>query len=65
MPKDNTIETLATSVYDNGRRGLPRAGCDCVQCFGYCQVDSDAALRSQLGARIKPTRPDGSLDFAE
>jgi hypothetical protein len=23
-------------IFDNGRRGNPRLGCDCVQCFGYC-----------------------------
>jgi hypothetical protein len=40
-----SIETLATSVYDNGRRGSPKLGCDCVQCFGYCLVDKDAAYR--------------------
>lgn len=32
---------------DNGRRGDPRPGCDCVQCFGYCinDHDPDAAIR--------------------
>jgi hypothetical protein len=40
-----SIAELATSVYDNGRRGMPKPGCDCVQCFGYCLVDRDEALR--------------------
>ena len=40
-----TIERLATSVYDNGRRGSPKPGCDCVQCFGYCMVNTDVSYR--------------------
>lgn len=28
-----------TRVFDTGRRGGPRPGCDCVQCFGYCIID--------------------------
>lgn len=42
------IEKLTSSVFDNGRRGNPRPGCDCEQCFGYCLVDSDKALRDSL-----------------
>ena len=34
-----------TEIFDNGRRGEPRLGCDCVQCFGYCIVDHDVARR--------------------
>ena len=45
MDNDNTIEKLATAVYDNGRRGAPLLGCDCVQCFGYCIVDHDMRTR--------------------
>lgn len=25
-----------SQVFDNGRRGVPLVGCDCVVCFGYC-----------------------------
>lgn len=58
------IAGLATAVYDNGRRGQPRPGCDCVQCFGYCMVDGDQAARDSLGHGARhPVRPDGSLDF--
>ena len=39
------IAGLATAVFDNGRRGMPRPGCDCEQCFGYCLVDQDKASR--------------------
>ena len=39
------IKDLATEVFDNGRRGTPKPGCDCIQCFGYCMVDQDAYLR--------------------
>jgi hypothetical protein len=43
-----TIAALATAVYDNGRRGMPKPGCDCVQCFGYCLVDAEVALRESF-----------------
>lgn len=61
-----SIEGLASAVFDNGRRGMPRPGCDCVQCFGYCMVDTDAAAREVSakpvvvrGPRYKP------LNFSE
>ena len=34
-----------SEIFDNGRRGEPRPGCDCRQCFGYCIVDHDVARR--------------------
>lgn len=43
----DSIANLATSVYDNGRRGEPKPGCDCVQCFGYCIINEDQALRDR------------------
>ncbi len=36
-----------TAVFDRGRRGNPLTGCDCVQCFGYCMVNGDQALRER------------------
>lgn len=48
MAKSTSIEALASTVFDNGRRGMPRPGCDCEQCFGYCLVDADEALRAGL-----------------
>ena len=42
-------EPLATAVYDRGRRGNPLPGCDCVQCFGYCMIDGDEAMRARAG----------------
>lgn len=39
------IAALATAIYDNRRRGAPRPGCDCVQCFGYCMIDQEVAQR--------------------
>lgn len=42
-----SISQLASAVRDNGRRGEPRAGCDCMQCFGYCIVNEDQALRDR------------------
>ena len=32
---------------DNGRRGLPLIGCDCVGCFGYCLIDPEIVLRER------------------
>jgi hypothetical protein len=50
-PDKNTIDNVASAVFDNGRRGAPRPGCDCVQCFGYCQIDKDAAMRYALACQ--------------
>lgn len=63
-----SIKELSSAVHDNGRRGEPKAGCDCMQCFGYCIVDADQAVRDQAlrhDARrgIAPTW--GELDFEE
>jgi len=41
-------EPDASEVPDNGRRGKPLSGCDCMQCFGRCMVDSEVALREGL-----------------
>lgn len=41
----HTISELTTAVFDNGRRGNPKPGCDCRQCFGYCMIDGDEAFR--------------------
>jgi len=32
-------------IKDNGRRGEPLPGCDCMRCFGMCLVDPDIAHR--------------------
>ena len=63
-PSISNFAGLATSVFDNGRRGNPRPGCDCEQCFGYCLIDGDEAMRCglQIGA-VGPARPDGTLDL--
>lgn len=50
MKHSNTIKELTTAVFDNGRRGNPKPGCDCEQCFGYCLVNEEEALRKQLAA---------------
>lgn len=53
MPLPN--EKPATAVFDKGRRGEPLPGCDCVQCFGYCLIDGDEAIRERsLGAIQRP-----------
>ena len=41
-------EKPATAIYDRGRRGEPLPGCDCVQCFGYCMIDRDDAMRERF-----------------
>lgn len=46
--KAPAIDDLTSAVFDNGRRGKPKPGCDCEQCFGYCLVDSDKALRDNI-----------------
>lgn len=50
-----SIENLSSAVFDNGRRGTPKAGCDCVQCFGYCLIDQDKASR-ELSDHTKAAR---------
>jgi hypothetical protein len=42
-----SIKDLASDVVDTGRRGEPKPGCDCMQCFGYCITDEDQAQRDQ------------------
>lgn len=61
-----SIKDLSSSVQDNGRRGMPRAGCDCVQCFGYCLIDHDEAYRQRLAdaARLAQ-RERAPLDFKD
>lgn len=50
MSQDNTIARIgnAGEMHDNRRRGNPKNGCDCVQCFGYCIVEAEVALRQRL-----------------
>ncbi len=40
-----------TELRDNGRRGEPLPGCDCVRCFGYCMVNKDEAKRATFDKR--------------
>lgn len=64
-PDADTIGNLASSVFDNGRRGNPKPGCDCFQCFGYCLVDQDEAMRARFeGTGRIPARYTASLDFS-
>lgn len=39
------LDDLTSAVYDNGRRGEPLIGCDCMQCFGYCMIDAGERQR--------------------
>lgn len=64
MGKDkNSHDNLTSAVFDNGRRGNPRPGCDCEQCFGYCMVDGDKAQRESFGGSGAPRSPAAPLDF--
>lgn len=47
LSKSPSIESLSSSIQNNGRKGAPKIGCDCMQCFGYCMFDSDEAFRQQ------------------
>lgn len=38
-----SVEPNVYADFDNGRRGEPKPGCDCVQCFGRCLTDDDEA----------------------
>jgi hypothetical protein len=38
------------AVRDNGRRGEPLPGCDCMRCFGMCLIDPDMAYRDIVNA---------------
>ena len=66
--KNRSIGDMTSAVFDNGRRGVPRAGCDCVQCFGYCLIDRDEALRtmqskSEVSRQVGPILRNGPLFF--
>jgi hypothetical protein len=48
----NSIQVLSTAVFDNGRRGDPKLGCDCIACFGYCITDPEVVLRERAAAPL-------------
>lgn len=55
----DSIDGFSTEVFDNGRRGEPLPGCDCMRCFGYCMIDPDVAvreerLRAEQAAEVAP-----------
>jgi len=56
-------ELYSLLMRDNGRRGMPLMGCDCIQCFGYCIVDQDAAYRE--GSIARERKADQGLSGAE
>ena len=47
-----------SSLTDNGRRGLPMAGCDCEQCFGYCLIDREEEARMFLNISLIAESPE-------
>ena len=57
MKRSPSISELSSAVVDTGRRGEPKPGCDCVQCFGYCMVDAEQALRLRSINTQPDTRP--------
>jgi hypothetical protein len=59
---------ISSSIEDNGRRGEPQPGCDCMQCFGRCIVDSETAVRQRaLSGDVSYRRSSEpqALDFAD
>lgn len=57
------IESFTSAVFDRGRRGNPKPGCDCEQCFGYCLTDADKASRVAYSPGIGGVRRGTPLDF--
>ena len=54
MSKNSIAELVRPGIYeDNGRRGNPKPGCDCVQCFGYCLVDPEVALHQSFAVSLQ------------
>lgn len=43
-------------VPDNGRRGEPLPGCDCMRCFGRCMVDPEVRAREGLRRAVESER---------
>ena len=43
-------------IRDNGRRGDPLPGCDCVACFGRCLVDPDVKVREGFRRSVEAER---------
>lgn len=62
--KSLAIPKLASAVFDKGRRGMPLPGCDCIQCFGYCHIDSDARERHKLSSEVQAARRDDDEPLA-
>jgi hypothetical protein len=62
--KSTSIVDLTSTVVDNGRRGMPKPGCDCVQCFGYCLIDADKAAREAQAMGGTQRNPAAALDFS-
>lgn len=50
-------EPFESAVFDNGRRGEPLPGCDCIRCFGYCMIDAEERQR-QLSENERNARED-------
>ena len=55
LPKESDASVTG---YDNGRRGNPLPGCDCEQCFGYCLIDRDDAMRERMAMGAARTEDD-------
>ena len=61
LKRSPSISELSSAVVDTGRRGEPKPGCDCVQCFGYCLVDNDEARRQKWRTEPVSAAVDGVL----
>lgn len=46
---------------DNGRRGEPLPGCDCLRCFGRCSIARNVSIR-EVAERRRHAAPGLGLD---
>ena len=64
----SSIVSFGSVLTDNKRRGDPKPGCDCVQCFGMCIVEHELAVRDRallLDHAVVIVRGSGPLDFSK
>ena len=63
-----SIVSFGSVLTDNKRRGEPKPGCDCVQCFGMCIVEHELAVRHRallLDGGLALLRGRAPLDFGD
>lgn len=64
----SSIVSFGSVLTDNRRRGDPKPGCDCMQCFGLCLVEHEVAIRHRallLDGAVYKTRGIRPLNFED